>query len=244
MAKRPPPSLFDDYYGQSNTAAASLWFVLPLVVAYEVGTFWYASDPLTRTEERVVAFTLLRDAFGVVGATARWMAPAAVVAILLSQAAIRREFTRPKPLVAGGMLIESAVMALPLLAVALVAAKFPLDATGLKHHVLFAVGAGIYEELLFRLIGFAAVSLVCVDFLGIRPQIGDWLAILLTAIAFAAYHYLGPESFAVPSFVFRTAAGVYFGWLMLSRGFGITVGCHVVYDIFIGFYLSGESVVN
>ena len=52
------------------------------------------------------------------------------------------------------------------------------------------------------------------------------------SVLFAAYHYLGNETFQLRSFVFRTIAGVYFGIIFLVRGFGVTAGSHACYDIF------------
>jgi hypothetical protein len=98
---------------------------------------------------------------------------------------------------------------------------------------VLSVGAGIYEELIFRLIGFALLHFVVCDFLSIRASVALPVMVGLSAVAFSLYHYWGPEPFAVQTFVFRTLAGAYFGVVMLWRGFGITAGCHAGYDILI-----------
>ena len=64
--------------------------------------------------------------------------------------------------------------------------------------------------------------------------LGAYLVMVATsAVLFSLYHYLGPESFHWQSFVFRTLAGIYFGCLFLTRGFGVTAGSHATYDILV-----------
>jgi membrane protease YdiL (CAAX protease family) len=58
------------------------------------------------------------------------------------------------------------------------------------------------------------------------------LALLVSGLLFALYHYLSPyEHFQLRTLVFRTLAGGYFGLLYLLRGFGVTAGSHSAYDL-------------
>jgi CAAX prenyl protease-like protein len=57
--------------------------------------------------------------------------------------------------------------------------------------------------------------------------------VLISSLLFAGYHYLGSEHFIWQTFVFRTAAGLYFGAIFVFRGFGITAGSHAAYDVMI-----------
>lgn len=108
---------------------------------------------------------------------------------------------------------------------------FPLAAGPGNDGVLLSIGAGLYEELLFRLLGFAVLHLVLSDIL----RLPHWLAmggtVLLSACAFSLYHSLGSEAFQWPSFVFRTVAGTVLGTIFLTRGFGITALSHVAYNL-------------
>jgi hypothetical protein len=101
------------------------------------------------------------------------------------------------------------------------------------------VGAGVYEETLFRLM------LVPVLFGALRllqaPQIlASTLAVTLSALLFALAHHAGSpgESFTWFAFVFRWMAGVFFAWVFVLRGFGIAVGTHTIYDILAGWIAS------
>jgi membrane protease YdiL (CAAX protease family) len=162
------------------------------------------------------------------------------------------------------MIVESAVLAVPLFVVsALVRHYVPIMTAGAsggeaalasssdillaatapdwRGMVVLSLGAGIYEELVFRLIAFAALSLVFVDLLkGDRRRAGP-LIVVVAAVLFALYHYKGPEAFTWPTFVFRTVAGLYFGVVFLVRGFGVTVGSHAAYDIIIVGLAYGRS---
>jgi membrane protease YdiL (CAAX protease family) len=95
------------------------------------------------------------------------------------------------------------------------------------------MGAGIYEETLFRLCLFSVIRLLFV--LGDFPE--GWssvLAALLSSLAFAAAHQVGLGHVNVSIFLYRSVAGIYFAWLYRQRGFGVAVGAHVGFDILVG----------
>jgi membrane protease YdiL (CAAX protease family) len=97
------------------------------------------------------------------------------------------------------------------------------------------VGAGIYEEFLFRLLLYPLL-LVMISFTGAPRGLSILLAMLLSAILFAAAHHVGPygEVYEPHVFVFRLLAGLYFVALFQFRGFGIAVGAHACYDLLVG----------
>jgi membrane protease YdiL (CAAX protease family) len=104
--------------------------------------------------------------------------------------------------------------------------------------IISFLGAGIYEETLFRLLLFS--GLLAVFVLADFP--GFWsfaLAAAASALLFAGAHHLGPhgEPFNGTFFAFRTAAGLYFAGLYRMRGFGIAVGAHAFYDVLVGLLL-------
>ena len=96
-------------------------------------------------------------------------------------------------------------------------------------------GAGIYEELLFRglLLGIliAAFRRVLAN-----QKIAVVAAVLLGALLFSAFHYIGAagDVFTLAGFIQRMLAGVYFSALFVWRGFGVTASSHAIYDIFVG----------
>jgi membrane protease YdiL (CAAX protease family) len=137
------------------------------------------------------------------------------------------------------MLVESLLLALPLLALGISVAQWhihiPLaaNAQAWQNNAVLSLGAGIYEEFVFRLGLMTLISIVTADIFGLHKGLSNLLMVSGSAVLFSLYHYLGAEPFQVQSFVFRTIAGVYFGVLFLTRGFGVTAGCHICYDIIV-----------
>jgi membrane protease YdiL (CAAX protease family) len=98
---------------------------------------------------------------------------------------------------------------------------------------MISLGAGIYEELLFRVILVSGLAWVATYGFGWGRPRGNLFAVLLGALIFAAFHYIGPygEPFELASFTFRTVAGLLFSGLYVLRGFGITAWTHALYDV-------------
>ncbi len=140
--------------------------------------------------------------------------------------------------------IEGLIAAAPLLAAAAFLGamqQVPLAAaietpTSLRDAFLLATGAGLSEELLFRLIGMAACHWLLVDVFGMKSHVGDWLAVLITAAAFTMYH--DPASLSAGGVVFVSAAGLYLGAVFLLRGFAVAVIAHTAYDAVV---LAGQA---
>jgi hypothetical protein len=110
-----------------------------------------------------------------------------------------------------------------------------LTQLSLGSRVMLSVGAGLYEELLFRVLLVGSLAYAGKRLLGWRPVVAGVWAALVGAVVFAAFHYVGPygDRFQLYSFVFRTIAGLAFSALYLLRGFGITAWTHALYDVFL-----------
>lgn len=109
----------------------------------------------------------------------------------------------------------------------------PPTGPSLPQLLVLSVGAGVYEELVFRLVGFAALHLLLSDVLRLRPNVAVAGTIGLSAVAFAGYHHVGfagAEPFEAGVFAFRAAAGAWFGSVYATRGFGVAAGSHAAYD--------------
>ncbi len=113
------------------------------------------------------------------------------------------------------------------------------QAHSLMTNIVTGVGAGIYEELVFRLILICVLMVLFQDVIGLSRQNAIVLAVLISAALFSAHHHIvwidGRLARSAPfhwtEFGFRTMAGVYFAILFAIRGFGITAGTHAFYDI-------------
>jgi membrane protease YdiL (CAAX protease family) len=103
---------------------------------------------------------------------------------------------------------------------------------GLASQVMISLGAGLYEELLFRVGLVGALAWLARRLLG-SPVAAGAAAVVAGALVFSAFHYVGPhgDSLELGSFAFRAVAGVLFSTLYLLRGFGITAWTHALYDL-------------
>jgi hypothetical protein len=106
---------------------------------------------------------------------------------------------------------------------------------GLPTQLMISLGAGIYEELLFRVLVVGSLAWLARQGFGWRPLMAGVFATILGALIFSAFHYVGPygDPPELASFLFRTIAGVLFSALYLLRGFGITAWTHALYDVFL-----------
>jgi hypothetical protein len=225
------------YYQATKEPLQCLAFLLPLIVVYEVGTIWLVPLWESRGGPNVGAHVLLQWFIGLFGWTSFHVPGLAVVVILLAWHLSGRQAWKVRGRVVLGMCGESLLLALPLLVFqdALQAGLAGPRAQSWLSDVVLSVGAGVYEELIFRLGLISLGSLVAIDVLKL-PRSGSTVAVvLISAGVFAAYHHVHPatEPFAPVRFLFRTAAGIYLGGVFALRGFGIAAGCHAVYNLII-----------
>jgi hypothetical protein len=209
------------YWAESRAHRYSLLFALPLLLLYEL---LEAVAPI-RSGGGVVrngADVLLTSLFAaVLGPRGPLVFMALVIggALLL----IWRDRRGAAPLrlnVFGTMLLESMVLALcfgfvigaatvqlvgPLRSLA---AGSPLEGPALARLTL-SLGAGLYEELLFRVVIVALIS-NGLRLLGFGQLVAGTVAVIVGALLFSAFHYIGPfgEPLRLESFVFRTLAGL------------------------------------
>lgn len=111
--------------------------------------------------------------------------------------------------------------------------------SGLLIDIVTGIGAGIYEELVFRLILIILLMLLFQDIMHFKRNTSIVLSVVISAALFSAHHHIFflngridiGESFSMARFVFRSIAGVYFAILFAIRGFGIAAGSHAFYNI-------------
>jgi hypothetical protein len=110
-----------------------------------------------------------------------------------------------------------------------------VENAGWATRLMLSLGAGLYEELFFRVLLVSALAAGARVLLGAKGWVAGVLATVVGALVFAAFHYIGPygDPFQAQSFVFRTIAGIAFSALYLVRGFGITTWTHALYDVFL-----------
>ncbi len=107
-----------------------------------------------------------------------------------------------------------------------------VEAMPWQARLTLSIGAGLYEEMLFRLIALSGLHFVLVDLMRIREKPANAAAVVISAVGFAFYHNLSLTGGGVSAslFAFYLLAGIFFGWLFLARGLGIVAATHALYD--------------
>jgi len=255
----------DSYLEQTSRPVCAVMFLLPFIIFYELGTILINTDVLNQSQVRVVAFLWLQNFLEGLGFGSKlaWVAPpVAVMAILLAQQVASKKRWRFNYNVMGPMAAECVMLAVPLIVLSLflntsapagvaagrlesvaacsVAAAGQVVGNGsLFADIVTGIGAGIYEELVFRLILICFLMLLFQDVFRLGRANSIVLSVLVSAAMFSAHHHIffvngrlsQAAAFNWTEFGFRTIAGVYFAVLFAVRGFGIAAGTHAFYDI-------------
>jgi membrane protease YdiL (CAAX protease family) len=203
----------------------------------------------------IEALQVMRDFFNLLGVAGSLMPGVAMATVLIVWHVMRRDPWVIDAKTLGGMLAESAAWTLPLLVLAATVqhAASTLTASlppGQSVHGLIplvhestrrllelpvatrltiAIGAGLYEEMLFRLVGLALLHFILADLIALPQKWATVGAIVLSALAFAAYHQPTHAS----EWATYVLSGVYLGTVYGMRGFGIVVGTHALYDVLV-----------
>jgi len=234
------------YLEESRRPLSSLVFIVPPLIIYELGV-------LLVPEYRNGVDGWLRIALDILG-FARYLLPLLTVGLLLAWHHTTAQRWRVSAYVIFWMYAECALLGFVLLMVSravewVMGSAFQVaqlaNITGgfnrqtLGNLVAF-LGAGIYEELFFRLLMIPALGAL-VGMAGGSPKCKLVVAVGVSSLLFSAAHFLpGGKSFAPATlefwttFVFLLVAGGYFAMLFLYRGFGIAAGTHAAYNIFVG----------
>jgi hypothetical protein len=245
------------YWQASRAPRYSLSFAFPLLVAYETLAFTLSHQAMTGV--RNGADVLLKSAFVLLGGR-NGLIVFGVLLVGTGAVLAWRDRRRSGPLegrVFGLMVLESVLYALlfglvvgtltglllrpfhPAVAATGSAAEVPLQigtpGLGLATQLMISLGAGIYEELLFRVLVVGLLAWGARRLFGWTAGAAGVFATVVGALIFSAFHYIGPygDRLELASFTFRAIAGVMFSALYLLRGFGITAWTHALYDVFL-----------
>jgi hypothetical protein len=218
---------------------ASLAFLSPLLVFYVVGLIWVRPDLAARAD------ILIREGLHLLGVSG-YLAPTwMVILILLVWHLVRRDPWEVSWGLVGLMAVETALLVVPLVALVLAFHVASQNMAPLELDVaddvrpwldvaMTGIGAGIFEELLFRLLMVGGTLFLLRHLL--KEQSGGALVavVLIAAAVFAGAHVIDdPNRFAWDTFLFRAAAGIYLGAVFVYRGFGVTAGVHILFNFFV-----------
>jgi len=230
----------ETYWVESRQPLASLVFITPWLVVYEASMFLPVTSAVRNGADAWMRQFLAWARFG-----QYFLLPILTVCILLGW-----HYTTRKPWRLSRGLLWSMAGECALLAIGLrlllflqrhlwqpIAGSPRLSIAETLGASVSYLGAGIYEELLFRLI-LLSLGVWTLRRLKVEPRPSMVVGVLLTSLMFAAAHHVGPygDPFGWFVFLFRFLAGVFFSILFLCRGFGIAAGTHAAYDILVGLF--------
>ena len=239
--EKPAPDKPKSYWQESKRPLVCLAFVAPMLLIYEGGVLLLGPEAIRNGVEVYLRYVLQSIGFG-----QYLLLPVLTTSILLAWHHINGDRWQIRTNVLGWMLAESLMLAFVLLLIARMQGSFfaavaastgggtTADKIGLY---IGYFGAGIYEELLFRLMLLPTVVAV-IAYCGVGKPKSITIAVIVTSLVFSAAHYQlftfneMADLFSWFSFTYRFLAGVFFALLFLYRGFGVTVGAHALYDIF------------
>ena len=230
-ATQKPRPRRDNYWEHTRWPLHSLVIVAPLLLIFHVLELRYDSN--------LLAPSLVLRFLHYLGATQAFLPPLLIAVVLLLLHAARKDPWQIKPVALVGMVGESIFWTIPLVGLSELTGRLSaaIDVDAVLEPTLIAVGAGVYEEFVFRLVLISLVVLLFSDVLGLRRDVVTIAAVVCGAAIFGLCHFqwaqiTGRAPLPWGRFLFFTVAGVLWGGLLLFRGFAVAVGCHIVWDLY------------
>jgi len=249
----------NSYAERTSRPICALMYLIGFMLAFVIGTILIQpaalSQSLAQPQVRVVAFIWVQNIMEFLGFSPRLAlltTPLVVVVILLALQVTSKTPWRVKFEDLFLMAAECVLLTVPLIVLSLLLNREPAvpNAAALAAQtaevqnlllvdVVTGIGAGIYEELIFRLVLICLLMLLFQDVFGMKKKSAVILSVVISAVLFSGHHHIffangqfhQGDIFTVGKFIFRAIAGGYFAVLYAVRGFGITAGTHAFYNI-------------
>ena len=235
------------YFSNTHTLLYSFLLSVPLFLIYE--SLILISQPNSDHIVRISVDVWMKSIFTYFGVNA--ISFSLLVMLLIGLFIIYRERERLKTLKFSYfpvMLVESTIYAIVVAFISNklislifnIAATDPVQSLSYLQKLALSLGAGLYEELFFRVF---LVSLFLFIFNKVFGK--KWAAIIasvtLSALLFSAVHYMGSmgDLFTLSSFMYRFLFGLILNGLYIMRGFGVAAWSHAIYDVLVISFLGG-----
>lgn len=228
---------FKEYWKLSKSPLYSLVFSLPLIIAYEVMIFTMNHSDIVGI--RNGADALIRQFFSLFGIYGFYLVGFVILLVLFliyyfqdrdyKISSINKQFFLM-------MFVESLFYAYLLTLVMdklLFIQLMDTDHLSGKEIITMCIGAGVYEELVFRIIFLQGTVFFSQHILRFRKTISLVIGLIVSSFIFSWFHYIGMfgDTLNIISFLFRFLAGMILGTIFILRGYGIAVYSHALYDL-------------
>ncbi|MBO6793025.1 MAG: CPBP family intramembrane metalloprotease [Balneolaceae bacterium] len=114
-------------------------------------------------------------------------------------------------------------------------ASNPVEELSYLQKLALSLGAGLYEELFFRVILVSLFILIFNKLFNNKKWASVTAAVVLSALLFSAVHYTGSmgDFFTLNSFFYRFLFGLILNGIYVARGFGVAAWTHALYDVLV-----------
>lgn len=226
-----------EYFKQTSSPIFGLIMALPFMIYYEVSML--AAHQGGAYEVRNAADVLFKRLFSALGFEGIWGGLVMFMVLFLASALLQglhrseNQFNIPwgyAPVVVA----ESGFYAVLIFGLMSKVMQWVAPAMALSGvDLAYCLGAGVYEELLFRAV-ILQIFLKLAGFIPGNARVNAIIMVIISALIFSGAHYLGEfgDSFAIQTFLARAAGGVMLGFVYMYRGLGVAVYTHGIYDIF------------
>ena len=230
--------LYKEYSRASKSPFYSFLFVVPLMMTYEIAAFIMNKSDIEglRNGADVVTKQIL-NLFGVAGFYGfSILVLATLIGLFIHELRDHEFVLKYRYLLT--MLCESLLYAFlfgfVVSKITSIFLQFP-SSFSWKHQLVLSLGAGVYEEFLFRVVLITLFVLIFTKVVGLTKIISVTISIILSSLIFSGFHYIGflGEPFLFSTFLFRFIGGTILSILYVVRGFGVTAYTHSFYDLFI-----------
>ena len=218
----------------------SLVLVFPLFLVYQFGVLF--TLPMLNGADFLTVF-LFRNLGLSTGAYMAYTVAVAVAFVIAVAVLRRRQRFDPKLIVP--VFVESAIYALTMGSLIVFVMTRVLHVSprlaggiagqGLGTRFVMSLGAGVWEETIFRLGIMTGLVVLLERVLGMGRWVAVVLALLVSSVLFSAMHHIPPygDPLQLGVFTFRVLAGCFFGLIYWFRGFAIAVYTHALYDVYV-----------
>ena len=223
----------------------SLVLVFPLFVIYQVGVLF--TLPLLNGADFLTVLLFRKVGLS---PTAYLAYTAALTVLFVIAVGVLRRKQRLDPGLIVPVVIESAIYALTMgsLIVFVMTRLFGISPQlavgggggmianqGLGTRAVMSIGAGVYEETVFRLLLLGGIVALLEKVLGVSRWLAIAVAFVLSSLLFSAMHHIPPygDPLHIGVFTFRFMAGLCFASLFWFRGFAVAVYTHALYDLYV-----------
>jgi predicted Abi (CAAX) family protease len=231
--------MIKDYFRKSSSHLYSFIISLPIFLIYEVGIFWMRNiefNYIQNGADVLIEQIILKLGFDVIYVSSIIFLFILLI-IIYYQKRHFNSLSISRPYL-GVMFLESMVYASILFFLMGNLYLMDVSTNDIYCNMILSLGAGIYEELIFRVL-LIYISYQSIKFLfRLGKFSANFYAVILSAILFSLFHFIGAESFNQEAFAVRFIAGIFLASLYVQRGFGVTAITHSFYDIFVIFLLT------